>query len=255
MQRNRKMTKCLIRNMENIINQVYNMDCVEGMKQFPDKHFDLAVVDPPYGINATKMQMGSHPTRKGHLQYGGISTAVKLKKGRLNSGGGKLKNRILNNSNCDWDNEIPSEEYFKELFRVSKNQIIWGGNYFPLPPTRGIIFWDKLQPWENFSQFELAWTSFDKPAAKIAISTTGGSNTEKKIHPTQKPIKLYDWLLLKYAKTGDKILDTHLGSGSSRIAAYKNNLHFVGFEISEEYYEAQQKRFKTELMQPRLKFE
>ncbi|WP_333662266.1 DNA methyltransferase [Chishuiella changwenlii] len=204
-----------------------NEDNMELMKRYPDDYFDLAIVDPPYGISAPNMKMGEHKSYK--------STATKIK-GRLNSGSGKLKNRLLNKSKIDWDNEIPTPEYFQELFRVSKNQIIFGGNYFPLPPTRGIIFWDKLQPWDNFSQFELAWTSFDKPAAKIAISTTGGNNKEKKIHPTQKPVDLYKWILDKYAKVGDKILDTHLGSGSIAIACYDYGFEFTACEIDKKYY-------------------
>lgn len=205
---------------------LYQADNLDVMRTFEDNSYDLAIVDPNYGINAPNMQMGSHPNRKEKGQYPGVSTAVKVR-GRLNSGAGKLKNRILNRSEIDWDNEIPPPEYFKELFRVSKNQIIWGGNYFPLPPTRGIIFWDKLQPWENFSQFELAWTSFDVPAAKIALSNTGGCNKEKKIHPTQKPVKLYAWLLNKYAKKGWRILDTGFGSLSSGVAC-----HNLGFELT-----------------------
>lgn len=162
------------------------------MARYPDKYFDLAIVDPPYGINAPNMQMGSHPNRSKNDGFGsgpGISTAVKLK-GRLNSGGGKLKDRKLNTSSIAWDNQIPSDKYFKELKRVSKNQVIWGGNYFPLPPTRCILAWDKMQPWENFSQFELAWTSYDKPAGLFRQSNTGGNNLETKIHPTQKPVRL-----------------------------------------------------------------
>lgn len=161
------------------------------MATIPDKFFDLAVVDPPYGINAPAMDMGS--------AKGNVSTATKLRKGRLNGGAGKLKNRVLNTMSCDWDYNPPGEDYFRELFRVSKNQIIWGGNYFPLPPTRGIICWDKMQPWENFSQVELAWTSFDCPAKLVRISTTGGNNREEKIHPTQKPVALYQWIFKKFA--------------------------------------------------------
>lgn len=175
-----------------------------GMARYPDQWFDLAVVDPPYGINAAKMQMGSHPTRSrtdGHGSGPGVSTASRLK-GRLNNGSGKLKNRILNKSSIDWDNEVPGDEYFKELFRVSKNQIIWGGNYFPLPPSRGIIVWDKCQPWDNFSQVEIAWTSFDMPAKIFRYSNTGGANAEKKIHPTQKPTQLYDWIYSRFLQGG-----------------------------------------------------
>lgn len=142
-----------------------------------------AIVNHPYGINATEMQMGSNPNRNEKGQYGGTSTAVKLKKGRLNSGAGKLKNRLLNKSEIDWDNEIPSDDYFNELFRVSKNQIIFGGNYFPIlwkNQTRGIGYWNKIQPWDNFSQFELIWTSFDFPAFEVKLSNRGGNNSEKK---------------------------------------------------------------------------
>lgn len=177
-----------------MISRVYNIDCIEFMRKVPDNFFDLSIVDPPYGINADTMNMGSNPFRS---RIGGsgpeISTAVKQRSKRF-AGGGKLKNRILNKSDVFWDNEKPSELYFSELKRVSVNQIIWGGNYFPLPPTRGIIAWDKMQPWDNFSQFELAWSSFEMPARIFKYSNTGGANLEKKIHPTQKPIALYKWL-------------------------------------------------------------
>ena len=210
------------------ISEVTNEDCMEMMKRYPDKFFDLAIVDPPYGIGAPKM----------------AATPCQRKSGfnRLNSGSGKLKNRTLNISNCEWDNATPSDEYFNELFRVSKNQIIWGGNYFPLPPTRCIICWDKIQPWENFSQIELAWTSFDYPAQLFRFDNRTGD----KIHQTQKPIRLYQWLLRKYAKQGDKILDTHLGSGSSRIAAYGMGFDFYATEIDKDYFDAQEKRFRHE---------
>ena len=209
---------------------------MDYLPQFPDKYFELAIVDPPYGINSEKMSMGSNKTRTGKNQYPGISTAEKIRKGRLNQGAGKLKNRILNTMDCGWDKEPPGKEYFEQLFRVSKNQIIWGGNYFPLPPTRGIVCWDKFQPWENFSQFELAWTSFDKPAAIFRYSNTGGKNDERKIHPTQKPISLYDWILSKYANPGEKILDTHVGSASSLISFHKNGFDYIGFEKDPYYY-------------------
>ncbi len=231
--------------------ELLHIDNIEYMKSCGDKVFDLAIVDPPYGINAANMQMGSHPTRSrndGHGSGPGISAAVKLK-GRLNSGGGKLKNRLLNKSDIGWDSEIPSPEYFEQLKRVSKNQIIWGGNYFPLPPTRCILAWNKMQPWENFSQFEMAWTSFDKPAGLISLSNTGGANAESKIHPTQKPIKLYEWVLRRYAAKGQRILDTHLGSGSSAIAAHYFGCDFVGCEINESYYNDAVKRFKTKTSQ------
>jgi len=231
------------------ISESHLIDNMKFMQQFEDGFFELAIVDPPYGIGATNMQMGSAPNRNEKGQYSGESTAVKLRKNRLNSGGGKLNDRIINNSNCEWDETPPPPEYFKELFRVSKNQIIWGGNYFALPPTRGMICWDKLQPWDNFSQFELAWTSFDKPAAMYRLSNTGGANKEKKIHPTQKPLKIYKWLLDKYTQPDDKILDTHMGSQSSRIAAYKMGFDYWGCEIDEQYYNDGNKRFKIETSQ------
>lgn len=216
-------------------------DCMDVMPKYRDKQFDIAIVDPPYGLNAANMQMGTHKSRKGD-GYPGISTAQRLK-GRLNSGSGKLKNRILNSSNIDWDNEPPSEAYFQELFRVSKHQIIWGGNYFNLPPTRCVICWDKMQPWDNFSQWEMAWTSFDKPAKVYRISNTGGRNNEKKIHPTQKPVALYDCLYRDFTTEGITVLDTHLGSGSNRISADKAKCSFVGIEKNEHYYNDQERRF------------
>ena len=233
--------------------EAFNIDNMIGMKDCPDNCFDLAVVDPWYGIGVQDMQMGSSPNRKGNGQYPGISTTVKLKKKKLGGkgpGGGKLKNRILNTSNFD---EIPpTKEYFIELFRISINQIIWGANYFNLPPSRGMICWDKLQPWDNFSQFELAWTSFDRPAKMYRVSNNGGNNNETKIHPTQKPVKLYEWIFKNYAEEGQKILDTHLGSGSSRIAAYNYKLDFTGYEIDKDYFEAAEKRFKNHVAQLKM---
>jgi site-specific DNA-methyltransferase (adenine-specific) len=238
----------------------YNGDNIEFMKSKPDNHYDLAIVDPPYGIGATKMQMGSAPNRKGKGQYAGTSTNAKLKKNRLNQGSGKLKNRILNNSNCEWDETPPTKEYFDQLFRVSKNQIIWGMNYFDLPPTRGIICWDKCQPWENFSQFELAWTSFDKPAAMVRIFNTGGNNKKTKIHPTEKPIELYDWMLNKYAEKEAqeilnemnrviRILDTNGGSGNIGIPCWRLGMNLDLCEINEEYFNSSWKQFDWETKQ------
>jgi site-specific DNA-methyltransferase (adenine-specific) len=188
---------------------VHLMDCIEGMKQYPDKWFDLAVVDPPYGI--------------GDKFKGG-------KTGKMNF------NEVVEK---DWD-KVPDAEYFEQLMRVSKNQIIWGGNYFDLPPTRCFIVWDK-QISEDFSlaMAELAWTSFDKLAKIFTLPTPKNG----KIHPTQKPVKLYDWIFHNYAKPDFKILDTHLGSQSSRIAAHKHGLDFTGFELDAEYFEKGNKRF------------
>jgi site-specific DNA-methyltransferase (adenine-specific) len=229
--------------LNKVESKAYLMDCMDLMAQYPDKYFTLAVVDPPYGIGQPKQcDLKGYNARK--------SLEERLQKNRLNSGGGKLKNRKLNSSNCEWDNDIPSEEYFLELKRVSKNQIIWGGNYFPLPPSRCIICWDKVQPWENFSQVELAWTSFDKPAQLYRYDNRTGD----KIHPTQKPVALYDWIFKNYAKPGDKILDTHLGSGSSRIAAEKAGLDFVGCELNPDYFAAQETRFKNFISQLRIPF-
>ena len=146
----------------------------------------------------------------------------------------------------DWDKESLNEDYFIELFRVSKNQIIWGANNFidNLTNKTGWIFWDKVITGDvPFSAGELAWTSFDCALKKVAIPIQSNYLEEKRIHPTQKPVKLYDWLLHNYAKPNDLILDTHLGSGSSRIAAYKAKLDFVGFEIDHEYFAASDKRF------------
>lgn len=215
------------------VSDVFNCDCMDYMKTLPTGYFDLAIVDPPYGINAPKMKMGA-----------GFSGGKYTSKKRLNGGSGKLKNRVLNQSDCLWDEEPPNKEYFDELFRVSKNQIIWGGNYFNLPPTRCIVVWDKMQPWENFSQCEIAWTSFDKPA-KIFKQKNGGYNVEKKIHPTQKPVELYKYLLTRFAQKGFRIFDSHLGSGSSRIAAYEYGLDFYGCEKNLKYFEDMEKRFKN----------
>lgn len=215
-----------------------------AMAQMEDNKYALAIVDPPYGINASNMQMGNHPTRLHKDGSGpGISTAVKLKKGRLNSGGGHFAGRNLTTMNCDWDSATPTKEYFNELKRISKNQIIWGSNYFDLPPTRCMLCWDKKQPWDNFSQFELAWTSFDGPAKLFRLSNRGGANDENKIHPTQKPVLLYRWIYKHFGKEGDKIIDTHLGSGSNRIAADSMGFDFDGYEIDQKYFESQEKRF------------
>jgi site-specific DNA-methyltransferase (adenine-specific) len=189
-------------------NIVYNKDCIEGMKEYSNKYFDLSIVDPPYGIG-----ISSNPFRQ------------KFEK-------------------CDWDNAIPNNQYFDELMRVSKNQIIWGGNYFDLPPSQGFIIWDKKQP-QDFSSAmcEMAWMSLQKPAKIFRKHVVTAE--PNKIHPTQKPVALYDWILKNYAKEGDKILDTHVGSGSSRIAAHKGKFDFTGFEIDADYWQAQEKRYKN----------
>jgi len=221
----------------------HHTDCMTFMASKPDKCYDLAIVDPPYGIGQPK---------QGNLKgYNGRkSLEERLQKNRLNTGAGKLKDRKLNTSNCEWDNEIPSDEYFAELKRVSKNQIIWGGNYFPLPPTRCIIVWDKVQPWENFSQVEIAWTSFDSPAQLYKYDNRTGD----KIHPTQKPIDLYRWILQKYAKPNDKILDTHGGSMSIAIACDKENFDFDICEIDTDYFNAGVHRYNEYKRQLTMNF-
>jgi site-specific DNA-methyltransferase (adenine-specific) len=202
-------------------NDVFNMDCIQGMKQYPDNYFELAIVDPPYGIgyDGQRESTSKHGGRKSYEFKG-------------------------------WDNKIPDQIYFKELFRVSKNQIIWGANYFTkyLPSSMGWIFWDKGQRICN-SDGELAFSSFNKALRvveynRVEIAKNGGA-----IHPTQKPVKLYKWLLQNYAKEGDKILDTHLGSGSSRIAAYDLGFEFTGFELDKDYFEASDKRFQQHIAQ------
>ena len=211
------------------------MDCMQYMKTIPDKWFDLAIVDPPYGIGQPK---------QGNLKgyKGRDSLEIRLQKNRISYGRGKLINRSIQAMNSDWDFFTPEKEYFDELFRISINQIIWGGNYFALQPNRCFICWDKVQPWENFSSCEYAWTSFDFPSSLFRYD----NRTGLKIHPTQKPIKLYGWLLEKYAKKGDRIFDSHLGSGSSRIAAYKLGFDFYATEIDKYYFEAQEERFRKE---------
>jgi site-specific DNA-methyltransferase (adenine-specific) len=209
------------------ISEVYLMDCVAGMKHYPDKYFDLAIVDPPYGINRS----------------GQTETFTK-----------NPKHKRKHFENKGWDLSIPEMQYFTELFRVSQNQIIWGANYFTqyLPSSMGWIFWDKGQDL-SMSDGELAFSSYEKALRRVKINrgqlmVEGGT-----IHPTQKPIKLYDFCF-QFAKVeaGAKVLDTHLGSGSSRISANKNGLNFVGFEIDEEYFNKQNKRYADFTAQTRL---
>ena len=197
--------------------KVFNMDCIEGMKQYPDNYFELAIVDPPYGIGANKMTLGN----------------------------GKKK---IFRGNNDWDLEIPGEDYWNELFRCSKNQIVWGGNYMTefLKPTSSWLFWDKGTGENDFADGELAWSSLGGALRKVSKTWVGANAKDgvERIHPTQKPIYLYKWILTKWGKEGDKILDTHLGSGSSRIAAYDLGFEFTGFELDEDYFKASEKRFK-----------
>ena len=207
-----------------MISETFNMDCIDGMKQYHDKYFDLAVVDPPYGI--------------------GVDGAIHIRKPDRPS----TWDMVEKYDRKYWDNEIPNAEYWEQLFRVSKNQIVWGGNYFTeyLKPSKCWVFWDKqFDKTFNFSHGELAWTSFNKQLLKVTKSSKSETNGGKdRIHPTQKPVYIYDWILKNYAKEGDKILDTHLGSQSSRIAAWKAKLDFVGFETDIDYFQQGNKRFE-----------
>lgn len=207
---------------------VTNEDNMKMMARYPDKFFDLAIVDPPYGINITKQTLGN----------------------------GKRK---VNRGATDWDNSAPPKEYFIQLMRVSKNQIIWGANHFiSLIPINSPawVLWDKGTGDNDFADGELAWTSF-KSALRIIKKSWVGANAKEKgeidrMHPTQKPIFLYKRLLELYAKHGQKILDTHLGSGSSRIGAYDLGFDFYGCELDKDYFDAQEKRFQTHIKQQKL---
>ncbi|MCL2861024.1 MAG: site-specific DNA-methyltransferase [Firmicutes bacterium] len=205
------------------LNKLHNLDCMEGMRDIPDKFFELAIVDPPYGSDSEKNELGCH--------FNGRGRGAKYKIERI---GGTWQKKYEGKIN-HWD-IAPSQKYFDELFRVSKNQIIFGGNYFALPQTRCFIVWDKKQH-ENFTMAmaEYAWTSFNENA-KIFRHVPRGTAQEPRFHPTQKPVALYEWLLNKYAKPGDKILDTHVGSASSLIACHKLGFQFLGFELDETYF-------------------
>jgi len=202
-----------------------NCCCMDLMKEYPDNYFDLAIVDPPYGIGD------------------------KLVKG---GGGGGWKNMVNSGAN-KWD-IAPPQEYFIELFRVSQNQIIWGGNYFNLPICRQPIAWDKVRPnQKNVSEWEYAWSSFNGRARLFAFCNNGGFLLESpRIHPTQKPKELYRWLLSNWAKEGDKILDTHLGSGSIAIACYYMGFNLTGSELDPDYYKAMMERIDKETRQQEL---
>lgn len=200
---------------------VFNTDCMDYMRTLPDKAFALAIADPPYEIGTRQIDKRKSTYR----------------------GAGKLRGRILNQSAdkfYHWD-KAPSQAFFDELRRVSEHQIIWGGNYFPLPPSRCFVCWDKMQPWPNFSQAEFAWTSFDSPSKMFRFDNRTGD----KIHPTQKPVELYAYLLQTFAQ-GGVIFDPMMGSQSLRIAAWKLGFDFVGCEIDEEYFRKGCERFDAE---------
>jgi len=202
-----------------------NMNCMEFMRNLPDNAYSLAIVDPPYGIGNR------------------LNIDTWNKKIYPNS---KNKHKTV-----EWNNNPPNDKYFKELIRISINQIIWGGNYFKLPISRGWIFWDKVyENTFNFSAGELAWTSFDKILKKFTKSTR---NSEKyNIHPAQKPVKLYEWLLTNYAKPGDRILDTHGGSMSSVIACINLGFDITCIELDKDYFEAAKQRIENHQKQPRM---
>lgn len=210
---------------------IYNLDCLPEMRNMPDNCFNLAIVDPPYGIGFSDYERGSS--------------------------GIKIKERFTKTGKKQWDSNTPTKEYFDQLFRVSKNQIIWGSNYFNLPPTQCFIFWYKQNPVPNFADGELAWTSFKRPAMCFNYRYYGNlegetNNTTEKKHPTQKPVSLYKWILKNYAKPGDKILDTHGGSMSSVIACLDGGFNIDCYEIDKEYFEAAKVRIENHLKQTNL---
>lgn len=216
-----RTTPLVIRGFDLI--ELHNRDCMEAMREMPDKAFDLAIVDPPYGIEK-QISVG-----------GGSHTKASVKFHHLYTEKGKT-----------WDKK-PGPEYFKELFRVSKNQIVWGGNYFELPPCRCFVVWDKVRVVKNFSQAEFAWTSFDRPAKIFSFCGNAGfilSPEDAKVHSTQKPVSLYRYLLDEFAEPSDKILDTHFGSGSIALACWEMGRNLVGFEIDDEYHKAALERLE-----------
>lgn len=250
-------------------------DCMDYMRGLPDKSFDLAIVDPPYGD--ANFQNPLHPMSR---DGGGGSTVTNdrwnrfgarfdrykramptadthgttqaLQKGITPPENSQHNENQINKKGIWWD-VAPKEDYFKELFRVSKNQIIWGGNYFGLPPNRCFLIWRKLSIGESFSMamVEYAWTSFNRNA-KMFECTPQGSKDDPRFHPTQKPVNLYRWVIGNYSKQGDRILDTHLGSGSSAIAAWESGHQFVGIEIDGEYYGKAVERLRKHTAQGRL---
>ena len=215
---------------------IRHADCMDLMREFPDNHFDLAVVDPPYGIGADKAQNDSG--------------ARKVRKdGKVVNGWGWKQYKETN-----WDSSIPPAEYWIELRRVSKNQIVWGGNYMTdhLAPSMGWIFWDKGQRNFSLADGELAWTSFNR-ALRVFDMSRGACLAEgDRLHPTQKPVKLYDWILANYAEEGMKILDTHMGSGSSAIACHYAGMHLTACELDADYYKAACERITRETAQTTL---
>lgn len=220
---------------------------MDYMRSLPDKAFDLAVCDPPYGVGAvTYMPRTREKAHGGFIdRYEIIQATLDMNQRKsqkvdvVHSGDGASTLTHFGDKNV-----APEPEYFEQLFRVSKRQIIWGGNYFLLPPSRGFLIWEKTTVAESFSMAmaEYAWLSWDENS-KVFKGAPQGTRADPRIHPTQKPVALYVWIFDRYAKPGDRILDTHLGSGSSRIAAYDAGLDFVGCEIDPDYFKAQEERF------------
>ena len=198
------------------INKVYQGDCLEIMKSMPDKCVDLCLTDPPYGIGES---IHSHRPLKGY---------------RPLKGSGKLKDRAINVFNTEWDIS-PEQIYFDEIKRISKNQIIWGGNYFNLGKCRGFIVWDKYQPWENFSQVEYAWTSYNTPAKLYKFNSK--NDNIKRFHATQKPIALFQWILQNYSEPGMTVFDPFAGSGTTAIACLELKRNYILVEKEPDYVE------------------
>lgn len=216
-------------------------DNIKLMARYEDNHFDLAIVDPPYGINADKAQNAAAESRK-------------KANGKSKAGRGWKEYKTT-----EWDSEIPKDTYFKELFRVSKNQIIWGGNYFPFiwEFSNSFIVWNKMQREFSLADGELAWYSETNKAMRTFDFSRGGALSDNnknggRLHPTQKPVKLYEWLLMNYAKENDKILDTHLGSGSIAIACHNLGFDLTACELDPDYYAAAMKRIEQHKNQQRL---
>ena len=241
-----------------------NIDCMEYMATLPDKAFDLAIVDPPYGdaggVGRTSPSEYENQARTTKPEWNRFGQRFDRYKTSNPERGGAEVSRTGGTWAAKYGKKIiawdiaPEKEYFNELFRVSRNQIIWGGNYFELPPTRCFLVWRKTNiPLEDFSMSpcEYAWTSFSENC-RVFEHTSIRDATSGKFHPTEKPIALYQWILKHYAKNGDRILDTHLGSGSSRIAAYNLGFDFVGCEIDKEYFDKQEERFARHTAQTSL---
>jgi site-specific DNA-methyltransferase (adenine-specific) len=201
------------------LNQAFNMDCLDFMKELPDKCIDLVLTDPPYGINIAKEK----PRKSGRWNY-------EPKK---------------------WDNAIPSDEIFNEIFRISKNQIIWGGNYFKMNPSRCWLIWNKKQPVDNFSDAELAWTSFDKVVSMYDFAVMGNRD---KIHISQKPMKLFKWCLNNYAEEGMIVFDPFLGSFTTAIASENCNMNWLGCEKDPDYFKSGYHRYEQETKQLLMEF-